>query len=274
MNNCEKEQENIIDTKMNTLDTITSLEVAEMMETEHYKIIRKLEGSKDRKGIIQILTETQMGVSDYFIPSTYRDSTGKENKCYRITRLGCDFLANKFTGEKGILFTARYVKRFHEMEEALKPKLPQTYLEALKALVASEEEKQQLLLENKQLRPMADDWKTFMDTKGTYSVLDIAHAMNVGRNTLFEMLRNVKICFLNERKENIPYEKPVHKDKFTTCIVHKNGMPCTQMRVYPKGISYITKKLREKGYIDGDKEQYILSYFTNLNDHCTECVAV
>ena len=274
MNNCEKEQENIIDTKMNTLDTITSLEVAEMMETEHYKIIRKLEGSKDRKGIIQILTETQMGVSDYFIPSTYRDSTGKENKCYRITRLGCDFLANKFTGEKGILFTARYVKRFHEMEEALKPKLPQTYLEALKALVASEEERQQLLLENKQLRPMADDWKTFMDTKGTYSVLDIAHAMNVGRNTLFEMLRNVKICFLNERKENIPYEKPVHKDKFTTCIVHKNGMPCTQMRVYPKGISYITKKLREKGYIDGDKEQYILSYFTNLNDHCTECVAV
>ena len=273
MNNCEKEQENIIDTKMNTLDTITSLEVAEMMETEHYKIIRKLEGSKDRKGIIQILTETQMGVSDYFIPSTYRDSTGKENKCYRITRLGCDFLANKFTGEKGILFTARYVKRFHEMEEALKPKLPQTYLEALKALVASEEEKQQLLLENKQLRPMADDWKTFMDTKGTYSVLDIAHAMNVGRNTLFEMLRNVKICFLNERKENIPYEKPVHKDKFTTCIVHKNGMPCTQMRVYPKGISYITKKLREKGYIDGDKEQYILSYFTNLNDHCTESLS-
>lgn len=274
MNNCEKEQENIIDTKMNTLDTITSLEVAEMMETEHYKIIRKLEGSKDRKGIIQILTETQMGVSDYFIPSTYRDSTGKENKCYRITRLGCDFLANKFTGEKGILFTARYVKRFHEMEEALKPKLPQTYLEALKALVASEEEKQQLLLENKQLKPMADDWKTFMDTKGTYSVLDIAHAMNVGRNTLFEMLRNVKICFLNERKENIPYEKPVHKGKFTTCIVHKNGMPCTQMRVYPKGISYITKKLREKGYIDGDKEQHVLSYFTNLNKHCTECVAV
>lgn len=29
--------------------TITTLEVAEMMETEHFKIIRKLEGSKDRK---------------------------------------------------------------------------------------------------------------------------------------------------------------------------------------------------------------------------------
>lgn len=96
--------------------TITTLEVAEMMETEHSKIIRKLEGGKDRKGFIQILTEAQMGVSDYFIPSTYKDVSGKENKCYNVTKLGCDFLANKSSGEKGVIFTARYVKRFYEME--------------------------------------------------------------------------------------------------------------------------------------------------------------
>lgn len=105
--------------------TITTLEVAEMMETEHFKIIRKLEGSKDRKGFIQILTEAQMGVSDYFIPSTYRDASGKENKCYEVTKLGCDFLANKSTGEKGVLFTARYVRRFYEMEHQVK-KIPLT----------------------------------------------------------------------------------------------------------------------------------------------------
>ena len=96
--------------------TISTLEVAEMMETEHYKIIRKLEGSKDRKGFIQILTEAQMGVSDYFTLSTYQDASGKENKCYEVTKLGCDFLANKSTGEKGVLFTARYVRRFYEIE--------------------------------------------------------------------------------------------------------------------------------------------------------------
>ena len=105
--------------------TITTLKVAEMMETEHSKIIRKLEGSKDRKGFIRILTEAQMGVSDYFIPSTYRDASGKENKCYEVTKLGCDFLANKSTGEKGVLFTARYVRRFYEMEHQVK-KIPLT----------------------------------------------------------------------------------------------------------------------------------------------------
>lgn len=108
--------------------TIFSLEVAEMMETEHKEILKKLEGSTKpdgtikQIGIIPTLTKGNFPLSDYFILSSYKDSSGKENKCYNITKLGCDFLANKFTGEKGILFTAKYVKRFHDMEEQLKPK--------------------------------------------------------------------------------------------------------------------------------------------------------
>ena len=106
--------------------TITTLKVAEMMEVEHKRLIRKLEGDKDRKGYIQILTEAQMGLSDFFIPSSYKDASGKENKCYEVTRLGCDFLANKSTGEKGVLFTARYVKRFQEMERGFEEKVYET----------------------------------------------------------------------------------------------------------------------------------------------------
>ena len=34
--------------------TLDSREVAEMMEIEHYKWLRKIEGSTDRKGYIQI----------------------------------------------------------------------------------------------------------------------------------------------------------------------------------------------------------------------------
>jgi len=127
--------------------TITTLEIAEMMDMEHSKIIRKLEGGSDRRGFVQILTDTQMGVSDYFIPSAYKDASGKENKCYKLTRLGCDFLANKFTGEKGVIFTAKYVKRFHEMEDAAKPKFPKTYIEALEEFLESEKQKERLRLE-------------------------------------------------------------------------------------------------------------------------------
>lgn len=104
--------------------TITTLEIAEMMEMRHDRVLRKLEGQdvrgKHTAGIIEILTHHNLGASDYFIPSTYKDESGKENKCYKVTKLGCDFLANKFSGEKGIVFTARYVKRFADMEEAIK----------------------------------------------------------------------------------------------------------------------------------------------------------
>ena len=104
--------------------TITTLEVAEMMEVEHKELLRKLDGRKDRKGYVEILTESQMALSDFFIPSIYRDASGKENKCYEVTKLGCDFLANKSTGEKGVLFTARYVKRFYELENEKKLPCP------------------------------------------------------------------------------------------------------------------------------------------------------
>ena len=39
--------------------TITTLEVAEMMEVPHSDLLKKLEGRKDRKGYIQIMTEGQ-----------------------------------------------------------------------------------------------------------------------------------------------------------------------------------------------------------------------
>ena len=136
------------------------------------------------------------------------------------------------------------------------------------------EEKALLEKENKQLKPKAEDWDRFLDTKGTFSALDIAHALDIGRSTFFAMLRDVKICFKNERDENIPYAKAVHKNKFTTCMVNKNGLPCTQMRVYPEGIPYITKKLKERGYIDGAKENYVLSYFNSLEENSKANLAI
>ena len=100
------------------VQTIPSYEVAKMMEKEHWEVLRMLEGSKDRKGIIEVLkADPQLVVSEYFIESTYQDKSGKINKCYECTKLGCDTLANKMTVEKGILFTARYVKKFNEMIE-------------------------------------------------------------------------------------------------------------------------------------------------------------
>ena len=133
-------------------NTITTLEIAEMLGTKHYKVLEKLEGTKDgkTKGIIDILNAHDFVVVEYFIKSSYVDAKGEERPCYLVTKLGCDFLANKFTGEKGVLFTAKYVKRFDEMEQELKNpyKLPTTYKEALVQLLEKVEENEKLIEEN------------------------------------------------------------------------------------------------------------------------------
>lgn len=96
--------------------TISSLEVAEMVEKKHYNLIR------DIKGYVDELTELKIEFSDFFCESTYKDSTGRTLPRYDITKKGCEFIAHKLTGIKGTKFTALYINRFHDMEEQLKPK--------------------------------------------------------------------------------------------------------------------------------------------------------
>ncbi|WP_415287866.1 Rha family transcriptional regulator [Clostridium perfringens] len=100
--------------------TLNSREVAEMLSKEHKALLREIEGSSDGKtvGIIPTLESANFALSKYFIPSTYKSGT-REYKCYEITKMGCHMLGNKLQGEKGILFTAKYVERFNEMEKQL-----------------------------------------------------------------------------------------------------------------------------------------------------------
>lgn len=95
------------------------------------------------------------------------------------------------------------------------------------------------------------DWKLLMDCKGTFSVNEIAHFIGIGEYKLFARMREIGILFKNENGDNVPYEKPVHKGKFTSIpAIAPDGTAHLQTRVYPDGISYITKLLRKYGYLE------------------------
>ena len=96
--------------------TLDSREVAEMMEIEHSKLLRKIDNIT--KDVIEV-TVAKNGLSAYWVSETYKDASGKENRKFEITRKGCEFLANKTTGKKGNAFTYKYIERFHEMEQQL-----------------------------------------------------------------------------------------------------------------------------------------------------------
>ncbi len=95
---------------------IDSREVAEMVEKNHKDLLR------DIRGYIKIMENTNernFAPVDFFIRSTYQDNKGEDRPCYLITKKGCDMIANKLTGEKGVLFTAAYVTAFEDMKRAL-----------------------------------------------------------------------------------------------------------------------------------------------------------
>ncbi|MFH5185765.1 Rha family transcriptional regulator [Paenibacillus sp. TAB 01] len=109
---------------------VDSRDVAEMTEKRHADLLRDIDGYKS------ILDQNANLRSDqFFIEGSYEAGTGKPYRLFLLTRKGCDMVANKMTGEKGVLFTAAYVTRFEEMErEFSKP--PRTQLEILQASIS------------------------------------------------------------------------------------------------------------------------------------------
>lgn len=129
--------------------TLDSREVAEMMGIEHSKLLRKIEGSTDRKGYMQIINESHLGVVEYFVQSTYKDAKGEERKNYQITKKGCELIAHKITGEKGVIFTLKYIEKFHSMEEQLQKTTIELQIQELKELTSKAESLMKLSHKNK-----------------------------------------------------------------------------------------------------------------------------
>ena len=90
-----------------------SREVAEKIERPHKELLRSI------RTYCEYLTESKIALSDFFVTAEYEDSTGRKLPCYLITKKGCDMIANKLTGKKGVLFTAAYVSAFEKMKEQL-----------------------------------------------------------------------------------------------------------------------------------------------------------
>ena len=128
-----KEEEGLALTVQNeqgeAIPVIDSREVARMMGRNHAEILRYIEGSNGRVGILNTLQNTKWCSTEYFIESSYRDTLGRECRCYLVTKKGCELLGNKQNGDKGTLFCLAYVERFNEMEEELKSKSVHQYPE-------------------------------------------------------------------------------------------------------------------------------------------------
>lgn len=149
---------------------IDSREVAKVVGKEHPDFMKSI------RTYIEYLGQGNFPRSDFFIESTYFNSQNKEQPCYLLTKKGCDMAANKMTGEKGVLFTATYVTKFDEMEQALKTPILKSMTQAeLTAAIAQNQveiERKVNSLDTKItnaldvfITPAKDDWRHEMNEK-------------------------------------------------------------------------------------------------------------
>lgn len=122
----------------NQIKTIDSRDIAEMVEMRHADLLAKISNYNE------ILKNGKIRCTDYFIPDTYIAVNKKINPCYQFTKMGCEFIANKFTGERGVIFTAKYVKKFNEMEQVTAPSTLNGLSPQLQLLIGMELKQKQL----------------------------------------------------------------------------------------------------------------------------------
>lgn len=129
---------------------------------------------------------------------------------------------------------------------------PKTYIEALRALADAEEEKERLALENEEMKPKADFYDDVTGSSDTIEIGEVAKVLNcgIGRNKLFDFLRKEKVLM----KNNIPKQHFVDEGYFRvieTKYTKPNGDVSINLKtvVYQKGVDYIRKLLKKKGYV-------------------------
>lgn len=140
----------------------------------------------------------------------YTDAKGEKRPMYQLNKTECLYIATKFNDEA----RAKLVIRWEELETKERqtvPALPQTYLEALKALVLSEEQKQVLALENESMKPKADYFDTLVERGSNLNLRDTAKMIGVSERFFIEYLLLNGYLYRDAKRKLKPIAKYVGK---------------------------------------------------------------
>lgn len=188
------------------IDVIDSREVAQMIEKPHNDLMKSIRNYSD------ILNAGNFSLVDFFIPSTYTDGKGESRPCYLLTKKGCDMVANKMTGEKGVIFTAMYVSAFEKMRERITKPMTTAEMFQLQAQINVEQERRLAAIEANQQKVIEacsvpavgrDEWQENMKKYLSGLCEEYGMSYPVMYDDLYSALERKVGCNLTTRQSNL-----------------------------------------------------------------------
>lgn len=228
-----------------SVPTLSSKLVAEMVGEDHRDLLKKVRKYEEYLG------EGNFSLTDYFIKTTYRTEQNKVQPCYRITRKGCDLIAHKLTGKRGVLFTAQYIECFERLKAKAEglPKKPTS----LEELITSPELVKRLAEEliearNEIARLKGSTYQQVEEVKAIeykshedlYTVTDIAALYGMAAKSFNELLWRMHIIRHTSTGWVLyaPYADKGYAERYW-----KN------LKWTESGKAFLIKKLKKKGYM-------------------------
>lgn len=143
------------------------------------------------------------------------------------------------------------IRRWRELEAAVAPKLPVNYLDALKALVASEEKKAELHAQLVIAAPKAEFVDRYVNAKtGDLGFRQAAKLFNIKEPVFRSFLISNRVLYMLGG-EWTAYAEHVTAGRVTTkvgeAIVSSHAY--TQVKFTPRGISWLAGELQKAGMI-------------------------
>jgi Rha family phage regulatory protein len=102
-------------TEKNGIPVVSSRYVAETFSKNHQHVMESIRKATDIKSGL-----SEKFIQSNFRQSNYKDSRGKNQPEYLLTRDGFSFIAMGFTGKKAMQFKEAYINAFNQMESFIK----------------------------------------------------------------------------------------------------------------------------------------------------------
>ena len=208
---------------------VSSRDIARVFEKEHRRVLQD----------VRTIAENDLvwGLHN-FVQSAYTNEQNKSQPQYLITRDGFTLLVMGYTGEKAMRFKKAYIAAFNEMESRFAPR---NYKEALLALVAAEEKKEALEVQNKVLQLTADKYEGQTDTVGLYKAGEIAKELGISAKRLNDFLHNCRVQYRPNGSNTWQLYTDYAKDHIaaTQLVRLENGYDMPMLLWTPKGRDFI-----------------------------------